>query len=708
LKFYPESSLTQLEYNKVKALIKEQCQSEYAMHQADKMEPVTRLPHIMVLLQQTAELKLLVQNGAYFNIQANLAVQKEVKLLSLPGARLAGEQFLAIKKLCLSAEDIFKWFTAERVDSYPNLAMVIKDSYYEKVIKESIDDVLDERGNVMDNASKDLFDIRIALHKKRNELRRVFDKIVSKLNKAGYVTEIEESYLNSRRVVAIFAENKRQVKGILHGESDTRKTAFIEPEETIELNNDIYSLENEERREVNKILLALTASLSMYAPLLKQYYNIIGIFDFIRAKATIAINMDAHLPMVEDKSTLNLKKAYHPLLRLYNQKQGKPTIPTNITLNAKDRILIISGPNAGGKTVTLKTIGLLQLMLQSGLLVPVDPTSTMGIFKQLMIHIGDTQSIEFELSTYSSHLKNMKHFIENANGRTLFFIDELGGGSDPNLGGAFAEVILEELANKHAIGIVTTHYLNLKVMANKVAGLVNGSMLFDEEKLQPLYTLQIGKPGSSYTFSIAERIGLEQRIINRAKKLADSEQYNLDKLLNNAEQTAQKVVEQKKELDVLLQQQERLNTELKIKIKQETHRQEVEKLKLQNKQTEQKYTELKELERKIKQAVFEWKKTKNKSEAINNMETLLFYKKAKAVEDAAAKKFAEHYQIIGGPIKINDKVRMKSTNQVALVKDIGSTNKATIQLGMLPLTVDIDDLEVVQELDVEVKNKSRK
>ena len=216
-------------------------------------------------------------------------------------------------------------------------------------------------------------------------------------------------------------------------------------------------------------------------------------------------------PNLQDGSHVHLIQAFHPLLFLYHKKSQKPTIPVNIKLNEKNRILVISGPNAGGKTVTMKTVGLLQLMVQAGLLIPVHPDSTMGIFKQIMIHIGDTQSLEFELSTYSSHLINMKYFMEQANGRTLFFIDELGSGSDPNLGGAFAEVILQELVKKHAFGIVTTHYLNLKVMANKTPGIINGAMAFDEKNLQPLYQLIIGKPGSSYTFSIAERIGLTPR-----------------------------------------------------------------------------------------------------------------------------------------------------------------------------------------------------
>jgi DNA mismatch repair protein MutS2 len=339
--------------------------------------------------------------------------------------------------------------------------------------------------------------------------------------------------MNGRKVLAVFAEQKRMVKGILHGESDSRRTSFIEPEETTHLNNDILSLENEERKEVYVILQRLTAKMRTYHPLLNVYHQIIGEYDFVRAKARMALEYRGNLPALNDQPTIKLVNALHPLLFIYNEKLKKPTIPVNLSLDDKNRILVISGPNAGGKTVTLKTVGLLQMMLQAGLLVSCNHDSEFGIFKQLMIHIGDTQSLEFELSTYSSHLINMKYFMENANGKTLFFIDELGSGSDPNLGGAFAEVIMEELAKKHSLGLVTTHYLNLKVMANKVSGIINGAMAFDEKKLQPLYQLIIGKPGSSYTFSIAERIGLPHHLISKARNLVDENHFSLDKLLNS-------------------------------------------------------------------------------------------------------------------------------------------------------------------------------
>jgi DNA mismatch repair protein MutS2 len=388
-------------------------------------------------------------------------------------------------------------------------------------------------------------------------------------------------------------------------------------------------------------------------------------------------------------------------LYLYNKNSGKQTIPVSITLNEKNRILVISGPNAGGKTVTLKTLGLLQMMMQSGLLVPLNPTSQMGIFKQLLIHIGDTQSLEFELSTYSSHLKNMKHFMEVANGKTLFFIDELGSGSDPNLGGAFAEVIMEELAHKHSFGVVTTHYLNLKVMANKVPGIINGAMAFDEQNLLPLYKLIIGKPGSSYTFSIAERIGLSKHLINKARRLVDEDHFSLDKLLNRTEQDLRELERKENELQKLLKENERLKKEMTQIMDKERHRQQVELLKQQNKITEDRIVYLKDMERKMKQMILEWRKAEDKNEVVKQMHNLLFKKKDEVVKNKLAKKVENKYQEVNADINVGAKVKLKKNYQVGEVKEIRG-RRAIVQIGLLPMNVDLDDLVVVEEKSVKL------
>ena len=428
-----------------------------------------------------------------------------------------------------------------------------------------------------------------------------------------------------------------------------------------------------------------------------NYLQIIGQFDFVKAKAILAIDMNAQLPMVNNLATSHLIDAYHPLLYMYNKSSGKKTIPVNIQLDDNTRILIISGPNAGGKTVSMKTLGLNQVMLQSGLLIPVHPDSQMGIYKQLFIQLGDTQNLAFELSTYSSHLIHMKHFIENANGKTLFFIDELGSGSDPHLGGAFAEVILEELSHRHAQGIVTTHYLNLKVMANHNKGIVNGAMQFDEVKLEPLYQLVIGKPGSSYTFAIAERICLPKNLINRARKLVDSHHFELDKLLNSTEQDLQLIQKERRDLIKKLKEVDIVQSELNKTLNKEKHLQQITLLKEQNRVAEEKFTYLKEMERKLKQIALDWKKAEKKEEVVKNLYNLLFKKNDKIVINKLAKKVDKNYKELSKPIVVGATVKMKNNYQVGEVLDIKG-KRAIVKIGQLPMNIDLVDLVVVEKI----------
>jgi DNA mismatch repair protein MutS2 len=700
MKIYPESASVQLEFDKIKKLLHEKCRSEYAKEKTEGLRIHTKKDPIALALKQAHEYKSLTENGIHFPNDHVLNLSRELKLLGIPGALMSGEQLVAIRKLAQSIESIFRWFDADRRQSYPALVNILEGTYYEKAILLLINDVIDEAGNVKDTASPELQSIRINLYRKRNDLRRVFERIIGKLNKSGYLADIEESFMNGRRVVAVFAEQKRTVKGILHGESDSRKTAFIEPEETIELNNAVYELENAERKEVYRILKELTAQLFQYAMLLSTYHSIVGEYDFIRGKALFAIDLQAEYPVVNDKAQVHLVKAYHPLLYIYNKRSGKATIPVDISLHEQARLLVISGPNAGGKTVTMKTIGLLQLMVQSGLLVPVHPASEFGIFKQLLIHIGDTQSLEFELSTYSSHLLSMKHFMETASGKTLFFIDELGSGSDPNLGGAFAEVILEELNRKHAIGVVTTHYLNLKVMANKTPGVINGAMAFDEKTLMPQYKLIVGKPGSSYTFSIAERIGLDKRLIDRARSRVDEDHFRLDKLLNRTEQDLRQVEQRGKELQQLLKENERLKREMEAVLNKEKHQQQVELLKQQNKISEDRIAYLKDMERKLRQMVLEWKKEEDKNKVVKHIAALLFKKNEKQVVSKKQKQLEHKYAEVGGEIKVGDKVKMKRNQQVGEVLELRG-KRAVVKIGLLPMQFDLADLVVVQEREAE-------
>lgn len=696
MRVFPGSALLQLEFDKVKELVSLQCQTPLAKEKVSQLRIHDDWDYISNALFQTHEYKSLLNGGEDIPNSFSDNISREIKLLSIPGALLSGDQILLLRKLAENASRIYRWFNFEKIGTNPSLSKIVGESWYERSIIEIIDSILEENGSVKDSASADLAKIRITLYHKRYALRKLFDKIVKQLQQSGLLSDIGESFMNGRRVLAVLSENKRAIKGVVHAESDTGKTSFIEPEETTGLNNEIFSLEFEEKREIERILRKLTTDLQNYKSFLSQYYKISGELDFVRARARFALEIGGNLPKISKRPVVKLFEAYHPLLFLYNRSAGKPTIPLTLNLSEESRILVISGPNAGGKTVTLKTVGLLQLMLQSGLLVPVSPDSEMGTFKQLFIHMGDTQSLEFELSTYSSHLRHMKFFLENANGKTLFFIDELGSGSDPNLGGAFAEVILEELAIKRAYGIVTTHYLNLKVMANKVKGILNGAMQFDEQKLQPLYRLQTGRPGSSYTFSIAERIGLGKPLIERARKLVNENQFELDRLLNTAEQDSQRVEKEQLKLQSLIMENEKLKKEMESVMGKERHRQQMEFLKEQNKISVEKYAYFRNLERRMKSLINVWRKADDKSEVIKSIQALLFQQHDKLRQEKRQRNFDEKFIEIGGAVKIGDKVKMRNNRSVGFVKELRG-KKAILQVGQIPITVSINDVVVIKD-----------
>lgn len=696
MRFFPENSIQQLEFDKIRQILSGYCRTPYAREAALQLPIHTNRTVILNLLYRAEEYMNILRAGLHLPNDFNHSLTRELKLLSIESSVLEGAEFMNIRKLAENMGMVFRWFDNEKRHSFPALASLISDCYYEKVIVEMIDDVLDENGKVKDNASDELFSIRTSLSRKRAELRRHFDRIADRMQKKGFLSDIGESFMNGRRVLAVFAEHKRMVKGVLHSESDSRRTCFIEPEETTELNNEVFSLENQEVKEEYRIRKKLTADLSMYATLLKQYLYLNGELDLDYGRAKFAGDTGGVVPAISEHPVIRLINAFHPLLLLYNRKAGKETIPVSLELDRKNRILVISGPNAGGKTVTLKTSGLLQLMLQSGMPVPAAPESEMGIFKQLFLHIGDTQSLEFELSTYSSQLKNMKYFTEFADGRTLFFIDELGSGSDPNLGGAFAEVILEEMAARHAIGIVTTHYLNLKIMASKVPGMINGAMEFDEKSLKPLYRLHVGKPGSSYTFAIAERIGLDKRLIDRARKLVDEGHFRLDKLLTGAEQQFRRLQLERSNLEKLIAENEKLKKEMQHYINREKHTREVELLKQKNRMTEERITYLKNLERNLKAMVIEWRKAEDKNKVVPLIHAMLFKQKERISSEKQQKKFEEKFEELEGEIKVGDKVKMKQNRQVGTVKELRG-KKAVLQVGKIPVTVALKDLVPVKE-----------
>jgi len=529
---YPDTFEQKLGFDKIRELLRQACLSPLGQSYVDKIRFSDNFQLIDKLLRQVAEFKNIVQYEPDFPSSNYLDIRPQLGKARIEGIMLTEEEFFELKLTLRTIQQCLRFLGDKEKQSYPYLTELAEAVTVDKAITDAIERVIDDRGNVRDSASPTLADIRRRIIAEQAGLRRKLDGILRSARQQGWVADdVSLTIRNGRMVIPVAAEHKRRLKGFIHDESATGQTVFIEPAEVLDTNNEIRELEYEERREVFRILRELTDRLRPFLPELQRATTFLGLIDFIRAKAKFASQIDGDMPKLINQPQLDWQGARHPLLYLSFQKQGKKVIPLSIRLDQQQRILIISGPNAGGKSIALKTIGLLQYMVQSGLLIPIYEGSTTGIFQNLFIDIGDEQSLENDLSTYSSHLTSMKSFLTLANKRTLFLIDEFGTGTEPSLGGAIAEAILEDLNKSGAYGVINTHYTNLKLFADKTPGLVNGAMRFDGERLEPLYELEIGRPGSSFAFEIAAKIGLSKPVIDRAKEKLGSQQVNLEKLL---------------------------------------------------------------------------------------------------------------------------------------------------------------------------------
>jgi DNA mismatch repair protein MutS2 len=530
---YPTTLESKLGFDTIREHLKEACVSSLGQDYVSKIRFTDNEQLIDKLLRQTTEFKHIVQYETDFPSSNYIDIRPHLSRVRVEGMALTEAEFFDIKLALRTIQDCLRFLTKREEDNtFPFLRELAGPVAVNKNLADAIERVIDDRGNVRDSASPELASIRRRIISEQANLRKRLDGILRQARQNGWIPDdLNLTIRGGRLVIPIAAEHKRKIKGFVHDESQTGQTVFLEPAEVFDSNNEIRELEYEERREIYRILLALTDQIRPHLEDLRKAVNFLAQIDFIRAKAKLALQLDAIMPKLSERPLVDWTTARHPLLHLSFQKQGKTVVPLSVRLDDKSRILIISGPNAGGKSVALKTIGLIQYMLQCGLLVPMADYSEMGIFQNLFIDIGDEQSLENDLSTYSSHLTAMKQFVIGANKRTLFLIDEFGTGTEPGLGGAIAESILEDLNKSGAYGVINTHYTNLKVFADKTAGLINGAMRFDGEHLEPLYQLEIGRPGSSFAFEIAQKIGLPKGIIDRAKEKLGSQQVNFEKLL---------------------------------------------------------------------------------------------------------------------------------------------------------------------------------
>lgn len=549
---YPKNSEDKLGFTEIKQLIKNKCLSMMGQEMVDKIQVMNNFDQIQKFLRQTAEFKSILENDTALPISNFHDIKTLAKKARVEGAFLSEEEFFQVQQSLTTVFAVLAYFN-ERANLYPNLEALFEHLPIEKNILKAIDRVLDPKGKIRPNASRELQEITSGIAQAEQAARKTIEQIFKNAGNNGWTADGSLTIRDGRLCIPLLAENKRKLKGFIHDESSSGQTVYVEPEEVFTLNNKVRDLEFDRRREIIKILTLLTDELRPFVPILISYHGLLTKLDFVRAKALFAIDLEAEMPVLVPEMRINLINASHPLLLLSYKKEQKSVVPLNIRIDETDRIIVVSGPNAGGKSVCMKTVGLLQLMVQAGLLVPAAEQSEVGVFRQVFSDIGDDQSIESDLSTYSAHLSKMKYFVEMADSKTLVLIDEFGTGTDPQFGGPIAEAVLESLNQKKVKGVITTHYSNLKLFASNTSGLENASMLFDNLQLRPMYILEVGKPGSSYAFEIAQKIGLPGYVINSAKNKIGVNQKKVDTLLIDLERDKKEVLDAK----LNLQKQER-------------------------------------------------------------------------------------------------------------------------------------------------------
>ncbi len=690
---YPINLEQKLGFDRLREWLKEACISPLGRAFVDKIRFSDNFGLVEKLVGQTAEMQRIMQSGGDFPSQNYLDVTPYLRRAAVEGTLLVEEEFFNLKTSLNTISNCLRFFANQPPESYPLLSEYAATIRVERSVTDAIDRIIDERGLIRDNASPELAQIRRRLISEQIAVRKKLDGMLRTAKSSGWVgDDVSLTIRNGRLVIPIAAEHKRKFKGFIHDESSTGQTVFIEPTDVLEANNAIRELEYEERREINRILIRLTDQLRPFLPELHKAYQFLGLMDFLRAKAKLASQMNAIAPKFENKTMVDWRAARHPLLHLAFQKQGKSVVPLGLELNDKQRILIISGPNAGGKSVSLKTVGLIQYMYQCGLLVPMREDSTMGFFQNIFIDIGDEQSLENDLSTYSSHLTNMRHFLAMANKRTLFLIDEFGTGTEPGLGGAIAEAILENLTRSGAYGVINTHYTNLKVLADKTEGLINGAMRFDGEHLEPLYQLEIGKPGSSFAFEIASKIGLPRDVVEQAKQKLGTQQVNFEKLLKELDIERRVFSEKNMELGI---KERKLAQQLAEYTAQKTTLENNEK-RILNEAKQKAKLLLSDTNQRIENTIREIKESKAERETTKQARVELerFTKKELKPEPVADLPSKVKIEPESGAIEVGSFVRIKGQTALAEVMALKGKD-AEVRIGELKSNIKLNRLEKV-------------
>ncbi len=689
---FPERTEEKIGFAQVRLLLLQEVLSPLGENYIHKIRFSSDFETVERMLKQTKDFKDLLQFDQPFPTDHYIELRAPLAKMKLEGAWLTEEEFFSLLRVLNTMEAVYRYFE-QRTENYGELQKLFTGTSFNSSLGKLISAKIDEEGNIRPNASAELASIIRQLGDKERDVRRRLNAIYKKAQDAGWVADSGITVRNDRLVIPVLAEHKKHLKGFVHDESATAQTFYIEPVEVFELHNEIREWQLAKKREIERILTQLTNEFRPHAPELELYQQKLAIVDFIRAKAKLAIKMEAQMPMLQKQPVIKLQKAYHPLLWLHHKKVNKPIVPLSVELDTEQRILVISGPNAGGKSVCLKTIALLQYMLQCGLLIPAQPHSVCGIFQDMLVNIGDDQSIENDLSTYSSHLQHMKFFMEHAGKKTLFFIDEFGTGTDPQFGGPIAESVLLQLVNKQAFGVVTTHYSNIKTFANNTKGMLNASMLFDSENMVPLYVLEIGKPGSSHAFEIAQRTGFPKHILDYARARSGHKQLNVDDLLLNLQQDRIEINRLKeenekrnRELHQLLLEYNKKNEDIQQQKKiliQQAKEQALQLVKNANSLIEQTIRE-------IKTTGADQAHTKQVREELKQFGEGL--KKELAVETAKQLVKETRLKTDDEKITVGCFVKIKDNNSIGQLIEL-NRNRAVVSIGELRTTIDLSRLQ---------------
>lgn len=712
-----EKTLQDLQFPTVLQTISDICNTDLGKQKALDITPFRDKETLMEALMQTSEYVSSFQNNNAIPNHGFDAITHEIKFLAIEDSLLEVGSFRKIANLSTTVNFLLN-FLRKFDDYYPHINKRANEVELTKDIISLIDVVVDKYGEIKDNASPDLVDIRRNMNSVRGKVNQSFGIALTQYNGLGYLDDIKESFVQNRRVLAVLAMYRRKVRGTILGSSKTGSIAYIEPETTLRYSRELSVLEYEEKEEINRILKKLSNNIRPFLPLLKQYQDFLSDVDVIAAKAKYADRINGILPEITNNRRLYFREAYHPILYLNNKQKKEITYPQTIELQQENRIIVISGPNAGGKTISLKTVGLLQLMLQSGMLIPVHERSETFLFDRILTDIGDNQSIENHLSTYSYRLKNMNYFLKKCNDKTMFLIDEFGTGSDPELGGALAEIFLEEFYHREAFGIITTHYSNLKILANELPFATNANMLFDEKSLEPMYKLVLGQAGSSFTFEVALKNGIPFSLINRAKKKIEVGKVRFDKTIatlqkerSKMEKTSQNLKEEETKAREEGKKMETINEKIKNKLES------YQELYDSNQKTIY-------LGQKIDDLAAKYFNSKNKKDLIgeflkiveieNSKRKKATPKEAKAIvekkkevvkeaeviveEIRQEKKEKKLKPIIEKPrhiLKVGDRVRMIDGKAVGSIDSI-EKKKATVNYGIFTSKVSLEELELVE------------